>query len=79
MALDFKSVPGETAQAPPAEISEVLIKCLSNCTDDVFPVVCMRLVDISHMLSVKEFDDHVIKGLTEYKQVRRAQLIVLAL
>eukprot|EP00750_Incisomonas_marina_P021246 INCI4235.2.p1 GENE.INCI4235.2~~INCI4235.2.p1 ORF type:complete len:656 (-),score=119.69 INCI4235.2:72-2039(-) len=70
MALDFKSVPGETAQAPPAEISEVLIKCLSNCTDDVFPVVCMRLVDISHMLSVKEFDDHVIKGLTEYKQAR---------
>ena len=48
---------------------QVIIKSLSNCTDDVFPAACMRLVDISHMLAAKRVDDHVVKSLTEFRQV----------
>jgi len=70
VALDFHSYAGFLQQSPPPQLSEVLIKSLENCTDEVFPQVCMRLVDISHILALKGLEDHVVGGLTEFPQVR---------
>jgi hypothetical protein len=70
VALGFTDIASEPRQAPPPELTAALLDSLSDSTDEVYPQVCKRLVDVSAMLGVKRFHDHVIDSLAVSQEVR---------